>query len=107
MFLFTIRFDRPYPLHGVITIEALQNRKVCITVTDQQEKWIQAQMATGNYASDSEVLRELIRKEQQRDDKLEAIRAALIEAEQSPKSDRSPEDIMAAVIERKKRDGTL
>lgn len=81
--------------------------KKSITVTDQQEKWIQTQMATGNYASDSEVLRELIRKEQTRDEKLEAIRAALIEAEQSPKSGRSPEAIMAAVIERKKMDGTL
>ena len=81
--------------------------KKSITVTDQQEKWIQAQMATGNYASDSEVLRELIRKEQTRDEKLDAISAALIEAEQSPKSGRSPEEIMAAVIERKKMDGTL
>lgn len=81
--------------------------KKSITVTDQQEKWIQAQMATGNYASDSEVLRELIRKEQTRDEKIDAISAALIEAEQSPKSGRSPEEIMTAVIERKKMDGTL
>ena len=38
--------------------------KKSITVTDQQEQWMQGQLATGNYASDSELLRDLIRKEQ-------------------------------------------
>ena len=33
--------------------------KKSITVTDQQEQWMQAQLATGNYASDSELLRDL------------------------------------------------
>lgn len=37
--------------------------KKSITVTEQQEQWMQAQLATGNYASDSELLRDLIRKE--------------------------------------------
>lgn len=81
--------------------------KKSITVTDRQEEWIQAQMATGTYASDSEVVRELIRREQMRDAKVEAIRSALIEAEESDFSDRSPDEIMAAVIERKRRDGKL
>ena len=81
--------------------------KKSITVTAQQEEWLQAQMATGNFASDSEVLRDLIRKEQARDAKVEAIRDALIEAEASGVSERSVDEIMAAVIERKQRDGTL
>ncbi len=75
--------------------------KKSITVTDQQEQWIQAQMATGHYASDSEVLRDLIRKEQGRHTEIAAIRAALIEAEGRGFSDRSTDDIMQAVIQRK------
>ena len=37
-----------------------------ITVTAQQEEWIQAQLASGHYASDSEVVREAIREKQLR-----------------------------------------
>ena len=57
--------------------------KKSITVTAQQEKWMQAQLASGNYASDSELLRDLIRKEQMRASEIEAIRMKLIEAEKS------------------------
>tara|TARA_Y100000296_G_scaffold39493_1_gene45581 strand:+ start:1657 stop:1908 length:252 start_codon:yes stop_codon:yes gene_type:complete len=79
--------------------------KKSITVTDQQEKWMQAQLATGNYASDSELLRDLIRKEQMRTSEVEVIRQELIKAEQSSFSSRSPEDIANAVIARKQNNG--
>ncbi|WP_440905244.1 type II toxin-antitoxin system ParD family antitoxin [Catenovulum sp. SX2] len=81
--------------------------KKSITVTDQQEQWIQAQLATGNYASDSELLRDLIRKEQMRTAEIEAIRMKLIEAEQSGFSDRSPNEILASVKEEALRNGKL
>lgn len=81
--------------------------KKSITVTDQQEQWMQKQLATGNYASDSELLRDLIRKEQQRNDDIEVIRRKLIEAEQSGFSSRSPEDIVNAVIARKQSNGEI
>lgn len=38
--------------------------KKSITVSEQQDAWIKAQIACGDYASDSEVIRALIRKEQ-------------------------------------------
>ena len=57
--------------------------KKSITVTDQQESWIQAQMATGNYATDSELIREALREKQNREAELEYIRAKLIAAEKS------------------------
>ena len=38
--------------------------KKTITVTEQQEQWVKSQIAMGDYASDSEVIRDLIRKEQ-------------------------------------------
>jgi antitoxin ParD1/3/4 len=81
--------------------------KKSITVTDQQEQWIQAQMATGHYASDSEVLRDLIRKEQTRNAQIDCIRDELIKAEGRGFSDKSPEDIMQSVIKRKQADGEL
>lgn len=81
--------------------------KKSITVTDQQEQWIQAQMASGHYASDSEVLRDLIRKEQMRNAQIESIRKELIKAECRGFTDKSPKDIMQAVIKRKQANGEL
>lgn len=56
--------------------------KKSITITDQQEAWIQAQLETGNYASDSEIIREAIREKQARMTEVERVRHALIAAEQ-------------------------
>ena len=59
-----------------------------ITVTDKQDKWIKAQIAAGEFTNDSEYIRDLIRRDQARQADIEAICAALTEAEQSgePKS---------------------
>lgn len=81
--------------------------KKSITVTEQQEQWIQAQLATGNYASDSELLRDLIRKEQMRASQVEIIRHELIKAEKSGFSSRSTGDIVNAVIARKQTNGEI
>jgi len=54
-----------------------------ITVTEQQDNWIKAQIAAGEFTNDSEYIRDLIRRDQARKADIEAIRAALIEGEQS------------------------
>ena len=54
-----------------------------ITVTDQQDGWIKAQIEAGHYTNDSEYIRDLIRREQERNTEVEAIRAALREGEAS------------------------
>ena len=54
-----------------------------ITVTNQQNSWIKARIAAGEFTNDSEYIRDLIRRDQAGQADLEAIRAALIEAEQS------------------------
>ena len=63
--------------------------KKSISVTDRQDDWIKAQVDTGHYGNESEVIRELIRERQTREDEtpeeVEAIRAALIAAEESVK----------------------
>ena len=71
--------------------------KKSISITDQQDSWIKAQIKTGHYGNESEVVRELIRERQLRDQEspaeIEAIRAALIEGEASGFSDRSVDEI--------------
>ena len=56
-----------------------------ITVTDQQDNWIKSQIEAGHYTNDSEYIRDLIRREQERNAELETIRAALCEGESSGK----------------------
>jgi antitoxin ParD1/3/4 len=54
-----------------------------ITLTDQQNSWIKAQIDAGRYTNDSEYIRDLIRREHERSAEIEAVRTALIEGEAS------------------------
>jgi antitoxin ParD1/3/4 len=56
-----------------------------ITVTDQQNEWIKAQIVAGRYTNDSEYIRALIRKDQEQNSHDDAVRKALIEGELSGK----------------------
>jgi antitoxin ParD1/3/4 len=78
-----------------------------ITVTDQQDSWIKAQIAAGEFTNDSEYIRDLIRRDQARKSEILAIRAALIEGEESGISERTPEDIKQAVKNRLQKNGQL
>ncbi len=82
-----------------------------ITVTDQQDQWIKAQIAAGAFTNDSEYIRDLIRRDQASQTGIETIRAALVEAEESISADgystKSVNDIMQEVLKRKGLDGLL
>ena len=54
-----------------------------ITVTDQQDRWISAQVHAGRFTNDSELIRDLIRREQERGAEIDAVRRALVEGERS------------------------
>ncbi|MEP6878617.1 MAG: type II toxin-antitoxin system ParD family antitoxin [Nitrosospira sp.] len=54
-----------------------------ITLTDKQDNWIKAQIDAGNYTDDSDYIRDLIRREQERSIESGTIRNALIEGENS------------------------
>jgi len=54
-----------------------------ITLTDNQDSWVKAQIEAGRYTNDSEYIRDLIRREQERSVEMEAVRAALLEGEAS------------------------
>ena len=54
-----------------------------INVTDQQDKWIKAQIDGGDFTNDSEYIRDLIRRDQVRQFEVHAIRGELIRGEES------------------------
>ena len=54
-----------------------------ITLTAKQDDWIKAQIEASRYTNDSEYIRDLIRREQERSAELDVIRAALMEGETS------------------------
>ena len=57
-----------------------------ISVPDPMKDWVQAQIDGGKYASSSDYVRELIRKDQQRHDKLAALQAAITLGVESPQA---------------------
>ena len=78
-----------------------------ITFTEQQDQWIKAKIAGGQFTNDSEYIRDLVRRDQEKTAELEMLRAAIIEGEQSGVSDRTSEDIRKAVRERMRKNGQL
>lgn len=54
-----------------------------ITLTEQQDSWVKSQINAGHYTNDSEYIRDLIRKEQERGSEIQAVRQALIDGERS------------------------
>lgn len=61
----------------------MSTKRKTITVTDQQNNWIKTRIAAGEFTNDSEYIRDLIRRDQTSQADIDAIRAALIEGEQS------------------------
>jgi antitoxin ParD1/3/4 len=78
-----------------------------ITFTEQQDQWIKAKIAGGQFTNDSEYIRDLVRRDQEKNAEIEAIRAALIEGEHSGMSIRTPDDIRKAVQKRMRHNGQL
>ncbi len=78
-----------------------------ITFTDTHDEWLKAQVASGQYRSESEVISDLIRDRQNRNTGIEAVRLALIEGEKSGLSQQTPEDVRKEVQEQLRKDGSL
>jgi antitoxin ParD1/3/4 len=64
-----------------------------ITLTEQQDDWVKAQIESGHFGNDSEYIRDLIRRDQQAKERLAALRQALADGESSGKP--KPLDISA------------
>ncbi len=81
--------------------------KKSITLTEQQNDWIKAKIETGHYGNESEILRELIRERQLREnetpEQIEYIRKKLIAAEKSVEKYGYSKKSMTEILEEAKR----
>ena len=78
-----------------------------ITFTEKQDKWIKSRITTGEFTNDSEYLRDLVRRDQLKNAKFSALKAAITEGMESGVSDKTVPDIMKEVEERMRADGRL
>jgi antitoxin ParD1/3/4 len=76
-----------------------------ITVTEQQNSWIKSQIESGQYGNDSEYMRDLVRKDQEYNQKLSALQVALKEGEDSGECTLSMNDILIKVKKNLNIDG--
>lgn len=81
--------------------------KKSISVTDQQAAWIQSQIATGDYASDSEVIRDALRLKQAELEEITVLREALNAARASGFTDMSADQILTDIKNGLRREGKL
>lgn len=58
-----------------------------ISLPDPMRDWVQAQIQTGKYSSTSDYVRDLIRQDQERRDKLERLQQAITEGLESGESE--------------------
>ena len=78
-----------------------------VTFTEQQDKWIKAQIKAGEYTNDSEYIRSLVRQDQVNNAKFLSLKNKLIDGLESGTSNKSLPDIMKEVEARMQEDGRL
>jgi len=78
-----------------------------VTFTDQQDKWIKAQIASGEFTNDSEYLRSLVRHDQAKNAKFISLKAAIQKGLDSGISESSIPDIMKEIEDQMRKDGRL
>ncbi|MDR6668451.1 type II toxin-antitoxin system ParD family antitoxin [Rhizobium sp. 1399] len=71
-----------------------------VSLPDPMKEWVEAQTRTGRYSNASDYVRDLIRRDQERSDKLAELQRLVTEGLDSGVSDRSKEDILQAARER-------
>ncbi|MCI1279632.1 MAG: type II toxin-antitoxin system ParD family antitoxin [Nitrospira sp.] len=77
-----------------------------ITVTEEQDQWIKAQIARGSFTNDSAYIRDLIRRDQD-SAKFQALKEAVQEGLGSGVSDRTVPQIMEGVETRLRANNRL
>ena len=70
-----------------------------VSLPDPMRDWVQNRINSGRYASVSDYVRDLIRRDQETADRKQALITALIEGEQSGISERQVTDILAKIRE--------
>jgi antitoxin ParD1/3/4 len=67
-----------------------------VSLPDPMKDWVEAQAQTGRYSNASDYVRDLIRRDQERADKLQELQKLITEGVESGISDRSISDILKA-----------
>lgn len=78
-----------------------------ITIPETMEDWIKSQIEAGRYVNDSEYMRDLIRRDQDRYQAEAQLRGLIREGLESGISEANAEDIKSRVKKRLKADGRL
>jgi antitoxin ParD1/3/4 len=73
-----------------------------VSIPDKLKGWAEQRVAEGRYSSTSDYIRDLVRRDQEQEEKLRRLQAAIDEGLASGVSKRTIEDIIA---DRRKRDG--
>ncbi len=68
-----------------------------VSLPDKMKEWVEQQRASGRYATASDYVRDVIRKDKEREEAFAEMTAAGEEGLASGVSDRTPEQIRAAV----------
>ena len=77
-----------------------------VSIPDKLKSWAEARVAEGRYSSTSDYVRDLVRRDQEREEKLQRLQAAIDEGLASGISDRDPfeylEELRAGLRDRMK-----
>ena len=78
-----------------------------VTFTEQQYKWIKAQMEAGDYTNDSEYIRNLVRQDPINNSEFLSLKTKLIDALENCVSSKSLPNILKGVEAGMQEDGRL
>lgn len=67
-----------------------------VSLPDPMKEWVEAQTATGRYSNSSDYIRDLIRRDQERNDKIAAMQKFVDEGRESGMGTRSSDELFAA-----------
>lgn len=81
--------------------------KKTYSITKTLNQYVKQRIKSGEYASDSEYVRELIRRDQEENREIAYVRSKLIKAEQSGFSKKNRDQILAEIKERARANGNL
>lgn len=71
-----------------------------VSLPDPMKDWVEAQARTGRYANASDYVRDLIRRDQERSDKIAAMQRFVDEGLESGVGHRSKDELFAAALSR-------
>ena len=78
-----------------------------VSLPDPMKDWIEAQIKLGDYASSSDYVRDLVRRDREHKDKITALRQLIDDAEASGISPRTLDEVFADARARARQRGLL